>query len=163
LNGVFNQTITDSRLVVVKTQRSTSLVTCFQDNRFLPLKLKPRGWLHFQQAASVQSGKVIVDDCRYCYSLSSDPDDEQKWLFRYEYLLNPDENVPHAHLHVNAKRGNQHLKHIHFPTGRVSIEQIIAHLICEYGIQSERADWFDYLAESHKRFTELRTDPPIFP
>jgi hypothetical protein len=138
-------------------------ITCFQDGAILPLRLKPQGFLHFHQLVSVRSGRVIVEDSGYRYSLSENPDDEDQWIFRYEYSLSPEENVPHAHLHVNAKRDDKPLRHIHFPTGRLSIEQIIAHLICEHGIESKRADWLNFLANSHRGFLNRRTDPPLFP
>ncbi len=111
---------------------------------------------------SVRSAKVVVEDCGYRYSLSSNPDDDQQWVFRYEYSLSPEENVPHAHLHLNAQRGNEPLRHMHFPTERVSLEKVIAHLIIEHGVRPKREDWFEFLAESHRRFTMLRTDPPFF-
>ena len=161
LNDVFNQIITDSRLVILNQK----YITCFQNKFPRPLKLKPRGFLHFHQLVSVRYGKVIVEDCGYRFSLSSNPDDEQQWVFRYEYSLNPEENVPHAHLHLNADRSGEQLQHIHFPTGRVSIEQVIAHLIIEHGIKSKRDDWLEYLAKSHAGFTKQRTDPQsqLFP
>lgn len=166
LNKVCNHTITDSRLIVVHIrQQPFYLVACLQDKIVLPLKLKSQGWLHFRQLVRIQSGKVIIEDCGYRYSLSPDPDDEEKWIFRYEYCLYPEEDVPHAHLHLNASRGTQDLRHIHFPTGRVSIEQIIAHLIIEHGVEPKEPDWFAVLAESHKGFTTRRTDPQsqLFP
>lgn len=159
LNTLCNQIITDSRLVLVNDR----VIKCFQNKSPRPLKLKPRGFLHFHQLVSVRYGKVTVEDCGYRFSLSLNPDDEQKWVFRYEYSLNPEENVPHAHMHLNAIMGGKQLRHIHFPTGRVSIEQVIAHLIIEYGIQPKRSDWLEFLAESHQSFTKLRTDPPLFP
>lgn len=155
LNGIFNQTITDSRLVVLK---GTRLIICCYKDGFLPLKLTPQGFLHFRQLARVQSNIVIIDDFRYIYSTSSDPDDEEQWVFRYEYSLHPEQNVPHAHVHVNASKGNHSLRKIHFPTGRVSIEQIIAHLILEHGVESKVSDWFKLLKNSHRGFMERRKD-----
>jgi hypothetical protein len=134
-----------------------------QDNEILPLELKPQGWLHFRQIVTLQDSKVIVEDGRYTYSLSSNPDDENQWIFRYEYRLNPQDEYPHSHLHLNAYRDGKPLRRIHFPTARVSIEQIIAHLIMEHGIQPKCANWFDILAESHRGFVERRTDSPLFP
>lgn len=162
LNGILNQTITDSRLVILR--RNRLIISCYQDD-FLPLQLKPQGYLHFRQLANVKADKVIVEDCRYIYSLSPDPDDEQQWIFRYEYCLTPEEHVPYAHIHLNASRGAQPIRDIHFPTGRLSIEQIIAHLIIEHGVTPKATNWFELLAESHRGFMERRTDltSPLFP
>ena len=124
--------------------------------------------MHFKQVLYTKSSKNIVEYSRYIYSLSRDPDEEDKWAFRYEYHMNPRDNVPHAHLHVNAdwhcnSLNTNSLKKIHFPTERISIEKIIAHLIIEYGIKSKRKDWFEFLKDSHIKFaTQLRTDQPVF-
>jgi len=147
----------------VKAEKPFSIITRYQNKQILPLKLKPKGWLHFHQLVSVQSGKVIVEDCAYRYSLSHAPRDEQQWIFRYDYRLNPEDKYPHAHLHLNANRGDDSLRHLHFPTGRVSIEQVIAHLIIEHGVKPKREDWFEFLAKSHYGFAKRRTDPPLFP
>jgi len=117
----------------------------------------------------MKSQKVVIDYARYSYSLSRDDDDEDKWAFRYEYRLNPKPNVPHAHLHVNAhwhcsSLKTKALKKIHFPTERISIEKVIAHLIIEYGVKSGMQDWQNFLAESHFKFaSKLRIDPPMYP
>jgi len=104
-----------------------------------------------------------VEECRYIYSLSADPDNEEEWIFRYEYCLKPERGVPSAHLHFNGTHNDKPMRQIHFPTGRISIEQIIAHLIIEHGIIPKIPTWFDLLAESHKGFIKRRTDPPLFP
>ena len=110
-----------------------------------------------------QAIQCHVEDCSYRFSLSSNPGGEQKWVFRYDYSLNPEENVPYAHLHLNADRDGKQLQRIHFPTGRISIEQIIAHLIIEHGVQPKKPDWLEFLTKSHLSFVKLRTDPPLFP
>lgn len=170
LNIVFNRTITDSQLVLLEKTSPIFVVTCLQNKDTRALELKPRGWLHFRQVVSVQSRnakyrKVVVEEGSYRYSLSPNLGDEDQWIFRYEYCLTPNAEVPYSHLHVNASRGNWHMKGIHFPTARVSIEQIIAHLIIEYRVQSKSQGWLEYLAESHGCFMEQRTDIPsqMFP
>ncbi|MCX5990914.1 MAG: hypothetical protein NTZ04_01065 [Chloroflexi bacterium] len=143
-------------------QRADCLfITCFQNGNFLPLVLKPLSYLHFRQLACVDNrSKIIVEECRYTFSKSPNPDDESKWIFRYEYSLKPEPNkiIPHAHLHLNAFRNDKTIKHMHFPTGRLSVEQIIAHLIVEHQIKPKMADWFKLLDDSHKGFTKRRND-----
>jgi hypothetical protein len=158
LNTLLNQIITDNRLKIINPSKPTSLVACYQNESITPLKLKSKGWLHFSQQTCIKGGRVVVEYSRYVYSTSKDPDKEDAWIFRYEYSLNPEPKVPHAHLHVNATRNEKTIKHIHFPTSRVSIEQIIAHLIIEYGVKPKKRDWFNQLAESHKGFIDRRTD-----
>lgn len=121
--------------------------------------------MHFRQGVNVESGTVVVQDCIYRYSLSDNPDDEDQWVFRYEYSLAFPPHVPRSHLHINAARNSQQLRHIHFPTGRVSLEQVICLLITEYDVAPRIHDWFDVLADSHFGFTARRTDlqSPGFP
>ena len=159
LNTVCNLIITDSRLVIINYR----YITCFQSGGINALRLSPYGFLHLHQLVSVVSGRVIVEDCGYRYSLSSNPADEEQWVFRYEYRLTPKDDYPHAHLHINAKRGDVPLHHLHFPTGRISFEQVIVHLIQEHGIRPRREDWLEFLSQSHSEFMKLRTDPPLFP
>jgi hypothetical protein len=163
LNVVFNQTITDSHLVLLQKTSLNFLITCFQDDNTRPLELKPESWLHFRQVVTIQpfrdERKVIVKEGTYRYSLSPNLRDEDKWIFRYDYELKPPkEHIPHCHLHLNANKGGEKLGELHFPTGRVSIEQIIAHLISVYKIQSKRTDWLDYLGKSHKEWMQKRRD-----
>lgn len=101
---------------------------------------------------------VEVQEGLYIFSESSDPDDEAAWVMRYEYDRVPQAHKPQSHLHVNAERGGQSLRHIHFPTGRISVEQLIAHLVLEHGIHSVHEDTLGFLAASHKGFRERRTD-----
>lgn len=152
-----NKTITVSRLSII-THNDRLVISRYQDYNILPLELKPSSYLHFRQLAFVHSGKVIVEQCRYKYSLSDNPDNEQDWVFRYDYCLYPKKDVPHAHMHFNGTFREGSMRHIHFPTGRISVEQIIAHLITEYGVRSKIADWLEVLAESHRGFIERRTD-----
>lgn len=159
LNEVLNQTITDSRLVIVNQR----YINSFQNQNIQPLTLKPHGFLFFHQVVSVRFGKVVVEDSGYRYSLSPDPDNEEQWVFRYEYSLTSEVHVPHAHFHLNATMGNKQIKRVHFPTERLSIEKIIAHLILEHEVIPKMDDWLQFLSESHLRFTRLRTDPPLFP
>jgi hypothetical protein len=158
LNTLLNQIVTDSRLKVIHSSEPTSVVACYQKQSIIPLKLKSKGWLHFRQQACIEHGKVKVKSCRYQYSTSKDPDDEDAWIFRYDYSLTPDHHVPHAHLHVNAYMNEKTIKHIHFPTSRLSIEQVIAHLIIEHNVKPKKQDWFSQLAASHKGFINQRTD-----
>lgn len=158
LNTLLNQIITDNRLKVINSTKPTSIVACYQNGSIAPLKLKSKGWLHFSQQTCIRNSKVVVESSRYVYSKSKDPDKEDAWIFRYEYSLTPEPRVPHAHLHINADRNGETVKHIHFPTGRLSIEQIIAHLICDHKVKPKKRDWFKQLAGSHKGFIARRTD-----
>jgi len=138
-------------------------IACYQDKSLVPLMLKPTGQLHFHQEVSIESGKIRVEEYIYRYSVTPKSNDGEQWILRYEYSRNPEWHVPHAHLHINANRGNRPLGRVHFPTGgRVSIEQIIAHLIIEYNVIPRCDNWFEILTGSHQGFIERRDDEPEF-
>lgn len=165
LNSVFNELITSGRLIGLYDKPSPlSTISCFQDKEFCQLALNPTGWLDFRQTVSIQSSKVVVENSRYIY-YPSPVTDEDSWLFRYEYNRNPAKNVPRSHLHVNMFKNGKSFKRTHFPIGRISIEQILAHLIIEHGVKPMKTDWFERLAKSHNGFMRLRTDldEPHFP
>jgi len=163
LNWLFNSTISDSRLVLLELERESEFrqIVRFQDEARLPLELAPRGYLHFRQLVRRAGDHVEVSEARYVFSESADPDDESAWVIRYEYDRAPEPGKPQAHLHVNAERRGESIKHVHFPTGRISTEQLIAHLILEHGIESAHPDTVKFLAESHKGFLHRRTDPEV--
>ena len=159
LNGLLNATISDSRLVLLEVDGGSDQkhIGRFQDRR-LPLELDPSGFLHFRQLVHRVEDHVEVTQAIYVFSHSEDPDDEDAWVFRYEYDRLPEPTKPQSHLHVNAERSGKSIRHIHFPTSRISVEQLIAHLIMEHDISSARDDWRDFLGASHQGFVKRRTD-----
>lgn len=177
LNSVFNSTVSDSRLTSLKSASANfRVIARYQSGSRLPLELKPSGFLFFDQLVQTvekvrteeQQLGVEVSSYVYIFSWSEDRGDEEAWIFRYEYEREPAETIrPHAHLHVNAQRQDINVRDIHFPTGRISIEQLIAHLVLEYGIESKLSidDTINFLRQSHKGFVERRTDllSPPFP
>ena len=160
LNGIINATVSESRLVLLELERAADLrqIVRFQEGERLPLALRPRGYLHFRQLVRRVADHVQVSEELYIFSESSDPDDEAAWIIRYEYDRVPIAGKPQAHLHVNAERKGVSLRHIHFPTGRISVEQLLAHLIFEHGIEPLSGNAMGILAESHKGFTSPTTD-----
>lgn len=154
LNHILNKTVTDSRLSVIKSSDPHFVVARFQDKAILPIELTPKGWLSFRLMAMVRpDGRIVIEEAVFSYSLSSNPDDEQ-WIFRYDYRLIPQDQYPCAHVHVNTPK----FKDFHFPTSRVSIEQIVAHLIIEHGVTPKCENWLEILKESHEGFVQRRTD-----
>ncbi len=161
LNRLFNSTVSQSRLVFIELERQSEfrLIARYQNRQILPLELSPTRFLHFRQLVRRVGNHVEVSEARYVFSESADPDDESAWIIRYEYDRYPQPSKPQAHLHVNAERRGATIKHIHFPTGRISLEQLIAHLILEYGIESAHPRTMEFLAQSHRGFLQRRTDP----
>ena len=164
LNRICNLVISDCHICALEgTQPNRYIITRYQNKALLPIALKPKGCLDFYQEVSVSKGGIIVENYVYRYSPLYTQDKEPQWVLRYEYNRSPVEYIPHAHLHIIANRGGKFLGRIHFPTGgRVSIEQIIAHLIFEYGVTPKCEDWFEILSKSHQGFLEKRGEPPAF-
>jgi hypothetical protein len=148
-----------------------SLITRFQGKRFLPLELKPRGFLFIRQEVTLFRDNVRTESAIYRFQLSEN-DDENDWVFRYEYDRVEGLTKPHAHFHINATDNveGRDVSKLHFPTGRLSIEQIIAHLILEHGVEPlarTKEDALARLSESYRQFiarrTDLNTEPILFP
>ncbi|OGO07608.1 MAG: hypothetical protein A2Y61_00015 [Chloroflexi bacterium RBG_13_60_13] len=158
LNRLFNSTISQSRLVFLERAGELRLITRYQAAQIFPLELRPEGYLHLLQLVRRVRNHVEVQEARYVFSESDNPDDETAWIWRYDYERQPQPGKPQSHFHINAERHGMSLKHVHFPTGRISIEQIIAHLVTEYNVTSDHPNTFDFLRESHRGFLARRTD-----
>lgn len=104
--------------------------------------------------------RVKVESSVFQYQMDKDND---RWIFRYDYLRKPPEPHPSAHVHV---RGNltesclqdiQCLDDVHFPTNRVSIESVIRLLIEQFNVPSNTPPsiWRPLLAESETQFLSI--------
>ncbi|GEM_PF-6328184 len=171
LNETLNKTITVSRLTMQSIRGSKSrAVGRFAGVDVLPLELKPSGnCLFVSQDIHREDNKVIVESCTYRFSRSDDPSDEEAWVFRYDYVRFAGNNHPHTHIHVNANHRftGQDLHHIHFPSARLSLEQLIAYLILEHGVELlsgvNHDEAMRLLQRNHTEFMRRRTDHEVFP
>lgn len=169
LNRLLNTTITGSRLSSLRSTSDVRIIARYESSDISPLELESRGWLHFRQAIGVRpdDGKIIVLDASYQYSRSANPDDENAWVFRHHYHREGRPNQPQSHYHVNAAHPGtgRFLGRLHFPTGRVSLEQIVAHLLLDQKVPPLRPldEALTRLRDSHVKFMALRTDDPLFP
>ncbi len=90
-------------------------------------------------------------------------------MVRYEYSLAPLPNQPHAHLHVNAvhKHSGASLDRLHLPSGLISLEQFLAHLLMEHEVEPLRGvsqeDALATLRHGHEEFSSRQTDRALFP
>lgn len=111
---------------------------------------------------------VTTEHTSIAYRCSADVDGDD-WIFRYEYERAMAESggyqYPIAHLHVNAQpqhyRGAKPFPDLHLPTGRLSLEAIIRHLIVEHDVPTveDRDRALAFLRDQEKEFNERRTDP----
>ena len=95
--------------------------------------------------------------------------DDPRPLFVYEYNRSAPTRYPRTHLHVfGAPRhytGEKPFPRLHLPTRRITLEQIVWHLIHEHGVHPRRPDWRQTLwrHETHFRDTQRNTDWPYDP
>jgi hypothetical protein len=166
LNDLVNQTVSHGRLSALeKSGNPRRLIGRYVGGRIKPLALKPRGFFHVEQLVEpTADSRVSVLYAKYKYSFSDNPDDRRADIFRYEYDKFQSEPLrPRSHLHVNAKHeryAGMDFARVHFPTGRVSLEQVVAALILEFGVQTlgDQMDAVEFLRASHAGWIVRRTD-----
>lgn len=114
--------------------------------------------LYLEQTAHGPRVKVKISSFQYQADRNGD-----HWIFRYDYLRQPSEPQPSAHLHVRGSllepclSSGSALEDIHFPTQRVSIEAVIRLLIEQFGVHPNKSVeiWRPVLAESEAAFLEI--------
>ena len=170
LNRTLNTTVTAGRLTLAEGSGASWVVTNRTSGQAaLPLLLRPIGkFLFFRQDVLVQNGHIIVQTCNYRFSTSSYLRHDDAWVLRYEFSLSPLPNQPYAHLHVNAvhKHTAAPMDRLHLPSGHVTLEQFLAHLLLEHGVEPvpdvSVAEAMDSLGEGHLRFPAAQS-PTLFP
>jgi hypothetical protein len=103
---------------------------------------------------------VKVASSSFQYQLDEEGD---SWVFRYDYVRQPPDPHPAAHVHVRGSlaeqclRDKQALEDIHFPTQRVSLESVIRLLIEQFNVSAHQPSeiWRPLLAESEALFLEI--------
>ena len=111
--------------------------------------------------------KFAVEDghCRtltYSYNLHR-AHDRKAWLCRWEFFRQPPKpEYPYSlgHVHVNATLvdSGEPVGDKHLPTDRVPLEQVILHVIEEWGVEPLSEDYRAILDGSLDGFAERRTD-----
>jgi len=97
-------------------------------------------------------------------------DDEDSWVFRYEYEREPTGRHPRAHFHVRAEllkpvgsalHKGRTLEGVRFPTGRVSVPAILNLLAEEFEIPTNEAreTWRPALMQVESDFQEIAHQP----
>jgi hypothetical protein len=135
-----------------------------------PLSLNDGRYLRFAYsvhlAHSDKAGRRVlkVKNSSIQYQ-NPDPDD---WIFRYEFLREANSDAhPQAHLQIRGDlRGSASpyrgsLEHVHFPTGRHSLESVLRCLIEQFGVATneDAATWRPVLATSEEHFLSIAKHP----
>lgn len=99
--------------------------------------------------ASGERGPYKVKITAYMYIV-----DDHRGHEVFSYHWQPDApEVKFPHLHVE----HPHLKKAHFPTSRISIEEVLRLLITDFEVRPLRSDWDTILTETHQKFAAYRT------
>ncbi len=103
-----------------------------------------------------RSERFIVDELRYAYRVSNFVDEE---LFVYHFHPESESVIHHPHLHMIAPPFDlpQHpsgqpsvklpISKAHFPTGHVTLQQVIRLLIEDFGVETRVPNWREVLGE----------------
>lgn len=99
--------------------------------------------------ASGERGPYKVTITAYMYIV-----DDHRGREVFSYHWQPDgPKVKFPYLHVE----HPHFKKAHFPTGRISLEEVLRLLIVDFGVRPLRSDWDKILTETHQKFATYRT------
>ena len=90
-----------------------------------------------------------VSTVAYDYRISRAEDSSELMSWHWH----PTTGVSFPHVHIAA---DDLSRHVHVPTGRVSIEAVLRMLLGELGVSSKRAKWEQVLAASEAPFLKYR-------
>ncbi len=97
----------------------------------------------------------------FTYQAGHDPDNPRP-LFAYQYDRNAPFPYPRCHLHVFAAPDDyaqeRPFSRLHLPTRRITLEQIVWHLIQEHHVEPRRDDWRHVLWRHEEWFRTIQQD-----
>ena len=88
-------------------------------------------------------------------------DTEHRLILGYHWHPGGNSHVeaPHLHVYVTASFAGRDLAKRHFPTSRITLEDLAELLITEFEVAPRRADWRDVLARTRAVHETERTWP----
>ena len=105
--------------------------------------------------------RLEVIRATYSYQAGNKPDDRRP-VFSYQFDHDTPFPYPRCHIHVyGAPTGyaqDRAFHRLHLPTRRITLEQIVWHLIQEHSVQPRRPDWHDVLWRHETRFRNNQRD-----
>ena len=108
--------------------------------------------------------RLKVSGSRFQYQLDAEG---EKWVFRFEYIRDPQNQHPAAHVHVRGALRERvlapglPLERVHFPTGRVSLEAVLRLLAGAFGVRCNEPEtlWRPALDEAERAFESVARKP----
>jgi hypothetical protein len=173
LNRTLNNTISHVRLLTLASSTEPFVATIsylppgIRLPPFYPVPLGNGHFLGIRIRLRLSKGAAMTEAASISYWSSGELVDES-WIFRYDYERAEAEaggyQYPVAHLHVNATppsyRGSKPFPRLHFPTRRLSLEEIIRHLIVEHDVPTlcPQDEALAFLDDQQEEFEKNRTD-----
>lgn len=140
-----------------------------------PLPLRNDRWLRIAISLFVDDAehgrRLKSSTSSFQYQARPEPDTPD-WIFRYDYLRDPRDRYPAAHLQVNGQLrvdgvlpDIKPLSRVHFPTDRVPLEAVLRLLGEDFEVPCAQPPqvWRPMLAEAEKVFREIAHRPPFGP
>ncbi len=105
--------------------------------------------------------RLATTRASYTYQAGEGLDDPRP-LFTYQYDRNAPFPYPRCHLHVFAAPNDyvqeRPFSRLHLPTRRITLEQIVWHLIQEHNVEPRRDDWRQVLWRHEEWFRTIQQD-----
>lgn len=126
-----------------------------------PMRLANGSYLYAYQRLGLRRPERYLTTLEYHYVYQR-TDDDDSWIFRYEYQREPGDKYPYplAHLHLNAVPegypGPKPFPRLHMPTGRVTIEAVVRHLLDEHAVPALSPNWREMLSAAEGAFKEIQ-------
>lgn len=102
-------------------------------------------------------GPWMVSIVSYFYALEDD--DGREVLYHWHPQSSSTVTFPHIHVRSGGTLGGVDVDRIHFPTGRVALENVLRMAIQELGVSPQRDDWAEVLDSTQAAYEEWRTWP----
>ena len=107
--------------------------------------------------------RLETTDATFTDQAGADLDDPRP-VFEFHYQREAPAGYPRCHLHVHAAPrhypGQKPFARLHLPTRRITLEQVVWHLIQEHGVQPRRPDWRHVLWRHETRFRDTQRSKP---
>ena len=122
-------------------------------------------YLNVQVALQVVRSPLRLEmtDATFTYQAGGSLDDPRP-VFEYHYQRDSRSGYPRCHMHVHATprhySGDKPFSRLHLPTRRLTLEQIVWHLIQEHGVQPRRPDWHQVLWRHETHFRDTQRPKP---
>ena len=166
LGRVINTTVSSAPLKFVEVEgveEFTGYVAhCGANNIPVPMQLEDGSYFFVRHRLGLRRKERYLTTLEYSYRLQR-TFDPTSWIFRYEYIREPKAPFPYpnCHIHVNARPpsygGAKPFNRLHLPAGeRVTIEDVVRHIVVEHGIGPISPRWEQQLSETETSFREIQ-------